>query len=977
MKKQSEKYKVGANLSGWTIKRVKKIEGNDIVFVELEHLKTGARYIHLDSKDDNNVFCVCFKTVPYDSTGIAHILEHTVLTGSKKYPFKDPFFLMMKRSLKTFMNAFTSSDWTAYPFATQNKKDFYNLMSIYLDAVFHPNLARENFNQEGWRYEFENEDLAYKGVVYNEMKGAMSQAERVVVEEEKKALFKESPYKWNSGGDPKEIVNLKHEDLVSFHGKYYHPSNAYFFSYGSLKLSGHLEFIEKNIMGDYAKEMIDSEINPEPRRSKRESGTASFPADRDGNEKKHQALIAWLMPDITDAHEVLALDILDDILLGNPASPLRKALIESRLGSDLVDESGYNTEFRDTMFTVGLKDISQADAHKVKELIFDALSSLVKTGIDKELASSALHKLEIDRKEISNHPYPYGLRLWLDLVGPWIHGGDVLDDMNIDQALQRIKKAAEEGQFFETLIKKYFLQNEHQVFLTLDPDYDQLTQEMEKMKNELKEKQKNLSGDQENEIKEDAQKLLDLQDREEDLKLLPTLEIKDIKKTIKQEKSDVFNNLRLYEKPTNGLSYFNIVFDLKGIDEKYLPLIPTFCHILNRIGTKKHGYVELIRLIEKQTGGVDFFPVVNHDLHEENKTALAIVAGFKCLDEDAGDCLDIVKEIISDYDFKELEQIEISLKDSQSGMESSVIEYGHSLAFSLASSSLDRADAINESWNGITQLSWLKKMNRDMDNAKLEKIRTDLMHVAGFLFQKGKTESAIIGEKKTIRKSAVKLKSIIDSLPERKVYFNWEDGMKARNIFKGVDYSSSVSFVAASKSVPDIRSAEAPALLVLSKLLGLDYLHKEIREKNGAYGCYARYDFVKGVLGFFSYRDPHIVSTLKTYLGAGDYIAKAVLDKKAITEAVLQICSEIDKPLAPAESAEHDFMQKYTGLSFEMLQDFREKIIAVSVAEVRTVAQKYLSADIKDYSIAVISSQEKLKKANVDLEEMQLEIVKI
>jgi presequence protease len=735
--------------------------------------------------------------------------------------------------------------------------------------------------------------------------------------------------------------------------------------------------MEKNILKDFSKEMIDSEIKPEPRRSKREARTASFPANRDGNEKKHQALVAWLMPDITETQAVLELDILDDILLGNPASPLRKALIESKIGSDLVDESGYTTEFRDTMFTVGLKDISREDASKVKELIFDTLSSLVKTGLDKELASSALHKLEIDRKEISNHPYPYGLRLWLDLVGPWIHGGDVLDNMNIDQALKRIKKAAEEGQFFETLIKRYFLMNEHQVFLTLDPDYDQLTRGMEKTKNELKEKQKNLSGDEEKSIKDEAKKLLDLQNQEEDLKLLPTLESKDIKKTMKQEKSDSFNNLRLYEKQTNGLLYFNLVFDLTGLNEKYLPLIPTFCHILNRIGTKKHGYVELIRLTTKHTGGVDFFPVVNQDLREENKTVLAIVAGCKCLDEEADDCLEIVKEMLMDYDFTELEQIEICLKDSQSDMESSVIEYGHSLAFSLSASSLNKADAINESWNGVTQLSWLKKINKDMNKAKLEKIKADLMHVAGFLFQKGKNESAVIGEKKTIRKSAVKLKSIIDGLPERKVDFYREGVMQAKNIYRGVDYSSSVSFVAASKSVPDLRSAEAPAMLVLSKLLGLDYLHKEIREKNGAYGCYARYDFMKGVLGFFSYRDPHIVSTLKTYFGAGDYVAKAKLDKKSITEAVLQICSEIDKPLAPAESAERDFMQTYTGLSFEMLQDFRKKIIAANVAEVRAVAQKYLSADIRDYSIAVISSKEKLTKANEGLKEIQLEIGKI
>ncbi|MFC1567503.1 insulinase family protein, partial [Thermodesulfobacteriota bacterium] len=427
-------------ICGYDITRVVAIQETDLFFYELEHATTGAKHVHLSNDDKENTFSVAFKTVPSDSTGVAHILEHTVLCGSNKFPVRDPFFSMLRRSLSTFMNAFTASDWTMYPFSTQNRKDYYNLMDVYLDSAFYPNIDKLSFKQEGHRLEVEGDTettdsvkLVYKGVVYNEMKGAMSSPREVMVRSILNALYPATTYGYNSGGDPAVIPSLTYEQLKVFHRQYYHPSNAFFYTYGNLPLKDHLNFINDKILKHFERIDPQTDVPAEPRWNTPKKAVYQYPLEQNEDpSQKCQIGLAWLTADTKDAFEVLILALLGQIMLGNPGSPLRKALIDSKIGTALCDGTGFDSGNRDTMFVCGLKDVAESYAGQIETIIFDVLRDLSTNGVDKQMIEAAIHQLEFHRKEVTNTPYPYGIKLLLTLAGCWFHGGDPLRILQFD-----------------------------------------------------------------------------------------------------------------------------------------------------------------------------------------------------------------------------------------------------------------------------------------------------------------------------------------------------------------------------------------------------------------------------------------------------------------------------------------------------------------------------------------------------------------
>nr|MBL0731644.1 insulinase family protein [Desulfobacterales bacterium] len=471
--KRNPDFKPGNKIGGYSVKKLVELKEQDSVFYELEHIATGAKHIHIGCEDTENTFSVAFKTVPFDSTGVAHILEHTVLCGSANFPVRDPFFSMIKRSLSTFMNAFTASDWTMYPFATQNRKDFYNLMDVYLDAAFFPNIDELNFKQEGHRIEIEKKTadkgsktdfLVYKGIVYNEMKGAMSSPDQVMARSLLNALYPDTTYRFNSGGEPSDIPKLTHAELVAFHKRHYHPSNAFFYTYGNLPLKEHLAFIEEHVLSRFERIDPDTEVPSQKRWTAHRKVSYSYPLGQNEKpDKKYQICLAWLMADVRDTFENLAVSIIGHILLGNSASPLRKALIDSGLGSTLCDGTGFDMDNRDTMFVAGLKDVTSSDAPKIETIILKVLRDLAENGIEKRMVESALHQIEFHKKEITNTPYPYGIKLVMRMGSTWFHGGSAEDVLQFDSSIERIRREFENGQFFENLLKKYFLNNHHRV----------------------------------------------------------------------------------------------------------------------------------------------------------------------------------------------------------------------------------------------------------------------------------------------------------------------------------------------------------------------------------------------------------------------------------------------------------------------------------------------------------------------------------
>ncbi len=978
---RNSNIKTGTRIGGYSVKKIIELPEVAAIYYELAHEATGASHIHISRPDSENAFAVILKTVPRDSTGVAHILEHTALCGSVKYPVKDPFFSMIKRSLNTFMNALTASDWTMYPFATQNRKDYYNLMSVYLDSVFHPRLDRLSFMQEGHRVEVEgNADasgeprLVYKGVVYNEMKGAMSSPDQVMGHAILNALYPDTTYSYNSGGDPAEIPKLSHQDLLEFHQYHYHPSNAFFYTYGDFPLKDHLEFIEKTILSDYTRIDPQTTVPSQPHWLSPRTANYHYAADPSENlENKSQVCLAWLGPDIREAFEVLVMTVIEQILIGNSGSPLRKALIDSGLGSTLSDGSGYDSENKDTMFACGLKDVTVDSAEKIQTIIFDVLNELAEKGIDRRLVETALHQIEFHRKEVSNVPFPYGLKMLLRFCGDWIHHGNPADTLQFESLLERFYNELEKGPMLENSIRRYLLDNPHRVLLTLEPDTELARVQHDREQSELEELRLRLSSTDIEEIRKDADHLTARQDETEDLSCLPTLKLEDISPDINTvSESSIIPDYSLYryEQPVSGIAYYTAVLGLNSLPLELIPLVPFFCHTITRMGTKDYDYVEMARKIDQYTGGLELSVSAGSNFHGDKNNCMPFVTfSGKCLSRNTEKMFDIVDTLFNGYSFSDLPRLKTLLLEVRSDLESSVVRNGHRYAISLAARNFSSTSALNEAWHGIHHLKSIKDLSNDLSDEKLQAIADDLTRIAKSLFFKNNIKTAIIAEKPDLEKASGILESIY-----KKLDFNPDAGFKPPQYhpepeipFEGWATSSAVSFVARVLETNRMDHEDAPLLAILSKVLKSMYLHREIREKGGAYGGFAGYQLESGFFSFGSYRDPHIENTLSVYDGAHEFINSDNYGEDDITEAILQVCADFDHPDPPQNACRRHFYYQLIGLTDDMRRRFKADLLKVRMAQVKGTGDRYFARNKGPSGIAVISSEEKLNAANEKL----------
>jgi Zn-dependent M16 (insulinase) family peptidase len=984
--------KVGDRLADYRIERIEPLREISAIFYALEHLSTGARHVHISNSDAENTFSVAFKTVPKDSTGVAHILEHTVLCGSKKFPVKDPFFSMLKRSLSTFMNAFTASDWTMYPFSTQNKKDYYNLMEVYLDAAFFPRLDRLSFKQEGHRLEVEDtgdgqgpgtHQLIYKGVVYNEMKGAMSSPDQVMARSILKALYPSTTYRFNSGGDPAAIPSLTYEQLKAFHQKHYHPSNAFFYTYGNLPLRDHLAFIEEKVLKQFERIDPDTAVAAQPRWRRPQSVCLPYPFDKNEDAaKKCQVCIAWLTADIKDSFEILTLTLLEQILLGNSASPLRKALIDSGLGSALCDGCGFEADNRDTLFVSGLKDVDQSSAGRIEGIIFNVLTDLAQNGIEKRLIDSAIHQIEFHRKEITNTPYPYGIKLLLTFSGSWFHGGDPLKILNFDADLARLQSELAGGSFFEDKIKNYFLDNPHRILLTLVPDQQMEQKENERLRLELERVRKDLAPADLDRIRQDASALQRLQETEEDVSSLPTLQRRDIPPSvpiIKASASEKALRATIYNQATSGIVYFAAAAGSGALPAALIPLTPFFCHALSRMGTRMRNYAEMAQLIDAHTGGIGLATHARTRFDSAGACVPFVSFNGKSLLRNQVRMFEIIRELLHQYDFSDLARLKNLLLEYRAGLESMVVHNGHRLAISLASRKFSATRALGETWSGVHQLQTIKQLTDQLDEQKLETLSRDLAAIGKILFTQHNFEMALIGEDEAVVQTASVLPPIFNGFDEGTGhgFAAPEISLEDETIREGWSTSSAVSFVALAFETVRMAHADSAALSVISKILRSMYLHREIREKGGAYGGFALYSPEDGLFSFASYRDPHIVSTLKAFDNAADFIRSGRFSEADVNEAVLQVCSEIDKPDPPGPAARKAFYRQIISLSDEMRIRFKTELLSLTRSKVMAVAEKYFDGKENKKAVAVISGEEKLNAANEKLAGSPMKLYRI
>lgn len=984
---QQGRYRAGQRWSGFVVTSVSPLPELHATLVQLQHERTGARMVHLDRDDDNNVFAVGFRTTPTDSTGVAHILEHTVLCGSRRFPVRDPFFTMLKRSLSTFMNALTASDWTCYPFASQNRTDFYNLMGIYLDAAFFPLLRERDFRQEGHRLEFadpgdQNSPLQFKGVVYNEMKGAMADPSSLLHRRLTRALFPTVTYGFNSGGEPEDILDLSYAQLKDFHATYYHPSNAWFFTYGNMPLEDHLKVIEEQALRHFGPLRLDSAVPAEERFERPARVDETFPVDA-GEPLARRSLVqvAWLTCPISDRFERLGMTLLSELLLGNPAAPLYKALLDSGLGQNLAPGTGYHDDYRDTFFAVGLQGTDSEAVEGIESLVLDTLRETARVGFSPEQVEAAIHQLEFSHREVSGDQYPYGLLLLMRMFGSWLHADDAVSPLCLESDLAHLRRELANGPFFENLIRDRLLDNPHRVTLLLKPDADQKQREEQALRARLARIEQGLSPADRATLARQGLDLQQVQEAAEDLSCLPSLELSEIPARPspipceKHESQGVAVNW--FEQPTNGIGYFAASLSIDDVPPEWLGDVPLFCSLLTRIGAAGHSYLEMAHRVSAATGGVQASASLLDSPARLDDFQLAVELRGKALLRNQQAMFEILGDFCTAPDFSDLKRLHTVLQQVKTSLENSVPGSGHSYASRVAGGCLTAAGRIREDWSGLHMIRTVKRLVAGPPE-QLAPFARRLSQLAALVFRRDRLSCAITAEDAVFRELQPALDAFLARLPA--------GGGAAAEVIRPTPFEGKasgwvapvpVSYVARVFRTVPLEHLDAAALMVLAKLLRGGYLHREIREKGGAYGGMASFDAHSGLFAMLSYRDPHLLRTLDVYRDAANWATEGRFSEVDIKEAILGVFSQIDRPLSPGGKGIREFHYQLQGLSPEARQVFRERILAVDAGAIARVAGRYLVDGWQASAVSVVAGEDMLQDANRRLGEASLLLERI
>ncbi len=959
--------------------RSHRIPSIDVDIQEFRHRKTGAVHIHLAADDDQNAFMVAFRTVPQDSTGVAHILEHTSLCGSKKYPVRDPFFMMTRRSLNTFMNAFTAADWTAYPFASRNRKDFDNLLDVYLDAVFHPNLDELDFLQEGHRVEFAEadnpeSDLVFKGVVFNEMKGAMSSPTSALYQSLTRELYPTITYHHNSGGDPERIPDLTWEQLKKFHAHHYHPSNAVFMTFGDIPAAEQQARFEEGALAPFEALEMDISVPDEKRYSKPVEVEDRYALDgeEDISDKTH-IVLGWLMDRSIDAEAVMRAHLLSGVLLDNSASPLRHALETSDLGSSPSPMCGLSDSNREMIFAAGLEGSNPEHAEAVEKLVLDVLREVAENGVEQSMVEAVLHQLELSQREISGDGFPFGLYLMVNALGPVLHGADVAEVLDIDPILEKLRQQIADPAFIKGLARE-LLDNPHRVRLVMRPDPN-LSAERSVRESERLAKMKAAMDDAEKQrVIEMAAKLLQRQNSQDDPEQLPKVGLEDIPTDLAipegSEHSLGGMPATWFARGTNGLVYQQLVLDLPPMEQEMVELLPIFCDIVTETGYGDFDYLQAQAKQAAVTGGIGANVAIRGEVDNVLKDRSVFTLSGKALNRNQGELAGMMLETFRNARFDELSRIRELVAQERTYREQRVTSAGHSLAMSAAGSGLAPNAALSHRWSGLAGIKALKALDDSLDDqgnlqafaAKLEQIRSILLNAPRQLL--------LIGEEAEQRDVT---RTIEQLWQEGSVNAGERFHAAASNGQLQQAWSTSTQVNFCAKAFPTVapEHADAPALMVLAGFLRNNFLHRAIREQGGAYGGGASYDSNSGAFRFFSYRDPRLADTLADFDKSVEWLLENDHEWRLVEEAILGVISSIDKPGSPAGEAKKTFHGNLHGRTPEQRRRFRARILEVRQADLKRVAETWLKPE--NASIAVISDPATLAKN----EGLGLEIVKL
>ena len=928
-------------------KYIKLLDLNAQIYTESEF---NCKHIHLDSKSNEKVFMVAFRTIPEDSTGVAHILEHTALCGSRKYPVRDPFFMMIRRSLNTFMNAFTSSDWTAYPFATLNDKDFKNLLSVYLDSSFFPNLDKLDFFQEGHRLEFKdkentNSELEIKGVVFNEMKGAMSSISSQLWHGMSRHLYSSSTYKHNSGGNPENIIDLTHENLVDFHKKHYHPSNATFFTFGDVNPEEIQEFINKNVLQSFEPSNEEISVQNEDRITSPKT-IAEFYNPLPDDENNHHVVLSWLLGESHDPVELLESYLMSNILLDNSASPLRKALESTNLGKSLSPLTGLETDHKELVFAAGLEGVKSNTHEKIETLIINCLKKVVKDGIPNEVINSSLHQLEIRQREITGSGMPYGLQIMLSCLPACIHNDDPLKVLDLDSSFILVKENLNKERYMEKLIEKKLINNPHRLNYSLIPDIGLNKKNEAKLLKKVEEIAKNLSDSEKNEISLLAKDLKNRQDKIDDPEILPKVTKLDIpsKRNYPEAIITSSNNTtnHFYKTGTNGITYHSILYPCKNLTSEEFKVASLFASTLTDVGIDNKGFEEVQRMQSAYTGGIsaNFLLVPDQDNY-----ALALQISSKSLEKNDKEMQNLMIQTVYKSNFTEKERIRDLLNFVSSSNERSLIQNGHVLAMSNAGAQINNVASTSDIVSGLNFINYSSDLTKSIDkNENLERYIDTLQSIKNKItFEPLHTFTATSLDMNKSMLSYQFGSSNDDSCHQELLNIQEEK--------IGWITGAQVCYCAEAFPTVSMDHDDAPALTVLGAVLRNGYLHSAIREKGGAYGAGASQDSKNKFFKFFSYRDPNCSNTYNEFANSREWSLKNITTAQ-LDEGVLGVISSIDKPLSPYGEAMNDFGSNIENKNIELRFQFRTKVKECTLDDLVNVSRKYLFNESKQSIIA-------------------------
>lgn len=955
-------------LTAYEILEKREIPDINSVTYLCRHKKTGARVALVSNDDENKVFYIGFRTPPKDSTGVAHILEHSVLCGSREFPVKDPFVELVKGSLNTFLNAMTYPDKTVYPVASCNDKDFQNLMHVYLDAVFYPNIYEKEaiFLQEGWHYEMKDptEELTINGVVYNEMKGAFSSPDDVLEREMMSSLYPHTPYGCESGGDPKVIPELTNEQFLEFHRTYYHPSNSYIYLYGDMDMAEKLNFIDEHYLSAFGEKSVDSSIATEPAFQKVNRVVKEYPLG-EGEDAEENTFLSLNMSvgDSLDRELYVAFQILDYALCSAPGAPLKQALVDRGLGKDVY--SIYENGIKQPYFSIVAKDTTVDKEEAFLDTIREVLEDIVKKGFDRKALLAGINYYEFKYREADFGSYPKGLMYGLQALDSWLYD-DTKPFIHIEanETFAILRKKAQTG-YFEELVRQYLLENPHRSIVILKPRLGLEEENQEALKERLAAIKKSMTEEELQTVIRKSRELAAFQetpDSREDLEKIPLLKREDLKKEITapvNEERTIGDTLLLYHKLfTNGIGYLRLIFKLQDVPAEYFPYVGILKGCLGLLNTEHYQYGDLFNEMNLVTGGMAAANNIYVDAEDEDRYTVTLELKTKVLYPNLEKAIELMQEVIITSDFGDAKRLYEILAEGRSRMQAQMISGGHSVAAGRAMSYGSVGAAVTESFSGIPFYRLITDLEEHFEERR-EDLVQKLETLAKMIFRKENLMVDFVGEGNSVEGLTAPveaLKAALYTEPVEKGRFVPE--LVKRN--EGFMTSGQVQYVCRAGNFKKKGLKYTGALKVLKVMMGYEYLWTNVRVKGGAYGCMCNFGR-SGDSYFVSYRDPNLEKTIGIYEKAADAVADFQADERVMTQYIIGAVSALDTPMNAAAKGLYSLGVYMTGGTEEMLQQERDEILQARPEDIRRLAA-HIRAFMEDDFVCVVGNAGKIKE---------------